>query len=365
MNREVRLVVGPAAWLVVFGCIVAALVIRNVLMAGHRPFGWALAAVTAAAALEPLVSATARRMRRGVALIVVLVPLLAALALVTWGVVRDLDAQVRELKVNIPKAAEAVADSERFGDTARDFELVAKAQDLADGIRRPSSQVGAQARGGASTWVLTLVLTVFALGWGPRFSAAAARQVRDAEKRERLTRVVGAAFSRSQVYVDVSVALAFAVGVVAWATFTLLDLPAPMPLALVVAVASIMPTIGVAASTLLIAVFTGALVSPAAGLAVAVGAAVVQVVHDTLLGRFTRGAAHPGAAVIVISVIIGYEIYGVGGAVVGMSLAVMGSALADAWAEEEARSGGGFGAEDADEADHLPGVAAEVVGEPQ
>lgn len=369
MNREVRLVLGPAVWVVVFGCIVVALLARNVLIAGQRPIGWALAAVTAAAALEPLVSAAGRRMRRGLALVVVLVPIAGLVALVTWGAVRDLDAQVRQLKLDIPAAARAVEQSDRFGEAATDFDLAGKAQELADGIRRPSSRVGEEARGGASTWLLTLILTVFALGWGPRFSAAALRQFRDEEQRARVARVVGTAFSRSQVYVDVSVALALAVGLVAWVTFTLLDLPAPTPLALVVGVASIMPAIGIAATGLPIAVFTGALVSPTAGVAVAVGAALVQIGHDLLLRRGTRGAADPGAAVIVISVILGYELYGVGGAVVGMSMAVMGSALVDALAEEESSgpegSGGGLGAEDADEADHLAGVAAEVVGQPE
>ncbi|NLV55235.1 MAG: AI-2E family transporter [Acidimicrobiales bacterium] len=375
MNREVRLVVGPAVWVMVFACVVVALLARYVLIAGHRPLGWALAAITAAAALEPLVSLAARHVRRGLALVIVLVPILALVGLVTWGAVRDLDGQVRQLKRNIPAAARTVERSERFGDAARDFDLTGKAGDFAASIRRPSSRVGEEARGGASTWVLTLILTVFALGWGPRFSEAALRQFRDEATRSRVARVVGTAFERSQVYVGVSVALALVVGLAAWVTFTLLDLPAPTPLALVVGAASIMPRIGIAATGVPIAVFSGVLVSPGVGIAVGVGAALVQIGHDLALGRFTRGAADPGAALIVISVILGYELYGVGGAVVAMSMTVMGSALVDALAQEEAAerevmatavaSAGGLGAEDADEADHLPGIAAEVVREPE
>lgn len=54
-----------------------------------------------------------------------------------------------------------------------------------------------------------------------------------------------------------------------------------------------------------------------------------------MLARTTRHAAHPGAAVIVISFLVGYEVYGVGGSVVSMSVAVFVTAVLDAIAEED------------------------------
>lgn len=330
-----RLTVGPAAWIVVFGSIVAAMVLHNVLLAGRRPLGWAVAALVAAAALEPLVSLASRQMRRGVALVVVLLPVLGLVGLITWGVVGDLDAQVRRLQRDIPTVASDIEDSERFGEVAREFELVEKAKDFASDLRRPSSRVGEEAVGGASTWLLTLILTIFALGWGPRFAAAALKQVREEDERERLARVVGRAFAHSQVYVDAAVLLALATGTIAWVTFRLIDLPAPTPLALVIGVASLVPSIGVAIATVPVAVLAGGIVSPSVGVAIALGGVVVQVLHRLALERSTRGAAHPGAAVIVISFVVGYEVYGIGGSVVGTSVAVFVAALLDALAEEE------------------------------
>lgn len=330
-----RLTIGPAAWAVVFGGIVAALVAQNIVVAGRRPLGWAAAALVAAAALEPLVSLASRQMRRGVALIVVLLPVLGLVGLITWGVVGDLDAQVRRLQRDIPRVAEDIESSERFGEAAREFELVEKAEDFAADLRRPSSRVGEEARGGASTWALTLILTLFALGWGPRFSAAGLHQVGDVDRRDRLARVVGRAFGQSQVYVDAALLLGLGTGAIAWVAFRLVDLPAPTPLALVVGVASLVPSIGVVLATLPAALLAGGLVSPEAGIALAVGGLVVQVLHRLALGRATRGAAHPGAAVIVISFLVGYEVYGIGGSVVGMSVAVFVAALLDSVAEEE------------------------------
>lgn len=331
-----RLTIGPAALAVIFGAIVGALLLRSVISAGHRPLGWALAAIVAAAALEPVVSLASRQMRRWVALVVTLIPILALVGLVTWAAVRDLDAQVELLQRDIPRVARDIEDSNRFGDAATEFDLVEKSERFARDLRRPSSRVGEEALGGGPTWVLTLILTLFALAWGPRFSAAAQAQVRDPVARERVSRIVGRAFGRSQVYVDVAVLLALATGLVAWIAFTLIDLPAPTPLALVVGVASLMPSIGILAATVPAALLAGGVVSPTAASALVVGAIVVQLGHRLVLNRATRGATRPGAAVIVVSFLLGYEVYGVGGSVVGMSLAVFAAALLDSVAEDDA-----------------------------
>lgn len=329
-----RLTIGPAAIAVVFGAIVFALVAENVLIKGRRPIGWALAAVVAAAAVEPLIARASKYMRRGLALIAVLIPVLGFVGLVTWGVVGDLDAQVRRLQRDIPEVAEEIEEGDRFGDAAREFELKEKAEDFAESLRRPSSRVGEEAAGGASTWVLTLILTVFALGWGPRFAGAAVRQVPESQ-RERISRVVARAFLRSQIYIEVSVLLAVVTGFLAWGVFRLIDLPAPTPLALVVGVGTLVPSIGLALATLPAALLAGGLVSPSTGIAVGLGAIVVQIVHAVVLRRATREAAHPGAAVIVISFVVGYELYGVGGSVVGTCVTVFLAALLDSIAEEE------------------------------
>lgn len=330
-----RLAIGPTAWAVVFGAIVTAFMARNVLVEGRRPIGWALAAVVAAAALEPAVAVVNRQVRRGLALVLVLVPVLVVVGVVTWGVVGDLDAQVRRLQRDIPEVASDIERSSELGEPAREFELEEKAEEFAADLRRPSSQVTEEARGGASTWALTLILTLFALGWGPRFSAAAQRQIHDEGTRERLRRVLGAAFTASQVYIDAALVLALVTGLAAWGAFHLIDLPAPTPLALLVGVSSLMPSVGIVLSALPAALLAAGLVSPQAGVGLAVGALAFQLLHRSVLARTTRSAAHPGAAVIVISFLVGYEVYGVGGSVVGMSVAVFVTAVLDAIAEED------------------------------
>ena len=71
------------------------------------------------------------------------------------------------------------------------------------------------------------------------------------------------------------------------------------------------------------------------GIALVLGAIGAQIVHAVLLRRATRGAAHPGAALIVISFVVGYELYGVGGSVVGSCVTIFVAALLDSIAQEE------------------------------
>ncbi|QYG94085.1 AI-2E family transporter [Iamia sp. SCSIO 61187] len=335
MDRRVRLTVGPAAIAVVFGAIVFAMVADSVLIKGRRPLGWALAAVVAAAAVEPLIGRASKYMRRGLALVVVLVPVLAFVGLVTWGVVGDLDAQVRRLQRDIPEVAADIEAGEQMGGAAREFELTEKAEQFAESLRRPSSRVGQEAAGGASTWALTLILTIFALGWGPRFADAALKQVPEGRRRDRAARVVGRAFLQSQTYIEVAVLMAVVTGFLAFGVFRLIDLPAPTPLALVVGVGTLVPSIGVVVATVPAALLAGGLVSPSTGIALVLGAIAAQIVHAIVLRRATRGAAHPGAALIVISFVVGYELYGVGGSVVGSCVTVFVAALLDSLAQEE------------------------------
>jgi len=205
----------------------------------------------------------------------VLVPLLGLAALITWGVVGDLDTQVRQIQRDIPEVAAGIEDDRRLGEAARELGLAEEAEKLAESLREPSDQVGEELRGGAATWFLTLILTVFMLAWGPRFASAASAQITDQDRRDQVVRVLSRSFERSQRYVDVAVALAVASGLIAYATFRLVDLPAPTPLALVVGVGSLVPGIGLVIAALPAALLTGGLESPGAGLAVGVGALVV------------------------------------------------------------------------------------------
>ena len=335
-GRRIHLTIGPASWVFAFTAVIAAFVVSDLAGRARQPLGWALAAVVAAGALDVPVDAVARRVkRRGIALVLVLVPVLAVIGGIAWAVVGDLDDEVRQLQRDIPAVAAEIEESERFGEAAREFGLVAEAEKFAEGLRRPSEQVGEEARGGASTWFLTLILTIFALLWGRRLADSALAQIADERRRSRVATTLRGAFDRSQRYVVVSVVLGLTTGVAAWACFRLADLPAPTPLALLVGVGSLVPIVGVVLTMWSAAALAGGVVSPATGLVLAATALVLQVVHSLVMRRATRGLPRPGPAIIVLSFIVGWSLYGVGGVLVGTALIVYAVAVIDVIRETE------------------------------
>jgi hypothetical protein len=58
-----------------------------------------------------------------IAVLVMLLVFLAAAAVIMWGVLGDLNHEIRRLKADAPAAAERIEQSGRFGPIARDFRL--------------------------------------------------------------------------------------------------------------------------------------------------------------------------------------------------------------------------------------------------
>ena len=333
-STTARLRLTPSAVVLIFGSIVVALVARNLLVAARRPLGWAIAALVMAAAIEPMVSGLSRYMRRGFALLCVLIPLLAGVGLIGRGVYQDLDTSIERLKEAIPEAAQGIEESDRFGGVARDLKLSEKAQDVADDFEKPSSQVAGQAVGSGGAWLVTIILMIFALGWGPRFASAALKQVTDEERRDRLAHVVGEAFARSQVYVDVMLAQGVVVGLMGWLLFRAFDVPAPTPLAVLLGALSLVPVVGIFVGGLPAVMLVAGFDSfGRAGVLLAI-LVVAQVLEVVLYQSVTRRTLYIGPAVVVIVWLLGYGIYGIGGAVVAAAVAVFATALTESAAEE-------------------------------
>ena len=121
----------------------------------------------------------------------------------------------------------------------------------------------------------------------------------------------------------------------AWVCFRLADLPAPTPLALVVGVGSLVPVIGVVLTMWCAAGTRGRRRLAGDGAGIGGDGVGLQVVHALLLRRATRGCHGPGPAIIVISFIVGWSLYGVGGVLVGTALIVYAVAVLDAIRETE------------------------------
>lgn len=325
----------PSALVVLFVAVALAVGARDVFVAGRRTLGWVLAAVVAAAVIEPAVTFLARHMKRGFALLLVLIPLLAGTGLVTRAVYADLDSSVVQLKTTIPEAAQSLEDNARLGGIVKNMDLHARAEKAVEGLRKPSSTVADHAMDRGSGYLVVTILTIFMLIFGPRYLDAAARQITDEQRRRTISQRVATAYRRSHGYVAASLAQSFVIGVVAWGAFKILGIAAPTPLALVIAVLSLVPVVGTLAGSLPALLVIAGEHSPGQAAIVFAVILAVQVAQVFLLRVLSDRTLYVGPAVIGIAALIGLAMYGLGGAVFGTALAVFGVALIDARAEAD------------------------------
>ena len=314
----------------VFAGIAAGMIAFGIASAGRRYLGWALASATVAVLIEPAVRWLDRRLPRALAVIAAFLALGAVAGGLTFGVLHDLGNQVDRLRTAAPAAARRLEQSERFGDVARDFHLVDRVDDAVAELRDPASGVGRQAVSSAGTYFLCFILTVSLIGAVPGLIRSAIAQVPDEERRKRVEQIVAAGFTRAQTYIGWSVGLALASGIVAWGAFQLVGVPAPLALGVTVAAASFVPGMGVFAGAVPALLLEAGLGTSGGTIVLALVVTALQIAHQQVLRRFiTRRTLVVGPAVIVISFVLGYEVYGVGGAAYTAALAVFAVSALD------------------------------------
>ena len=311
----------------------ATLAVLRLVAASGRVLGWIVAAMLLAGLLHPAVAALEGRMRRGLALLVVMVSTLAVVGFVAWAVVDDVVDEVEELQQEVPRAARELERSDRFGRTARDIDLADRAQEFVDELpeRLRGGNVQDALRSAATrgvAFLATFVLTVFFLIHGPRLLGSGVAQLPD-ERQEQVRRLGAAAYRRAWGYVAGSLGKAVVVGLLAYLLAQAADLPGPAPLALWVTLFDLVPFVGVAIGGVPM-VLLAAADSPGAGVAVGLALVGWQLVEAFVLQpRLEARSLHVGPFVTVALAMIGLELYGIGGALAAVALAVVAAALAD------------------------------------
>ncbi len=285
-------------------------------MSAHRQLGWAFACVVVAALLMPLTDLLDRYLPRWLALVSTMLSL-AFVALVAWAaVVVNLRDGFDTLKAEAPKAA---ATLEAKSEVAKEFRLVERVNSLIEQFRQPSggAAVG-RAAGTAGTYFVCGILTLFFLIYGPRMLRAGFAQVRDHHRRRRVEQTVLRTLAHARGYIFAALAQAVvvstAVGLVVWA----LDLPAPFILGLLAGAIGAIPTLGIVVGglpALLLAAGLGSWRQAAVVAVVLVGLQVLEI--QVVRKRVDRATVHIGPALPAIVALIGYELYGFGGAAYG------------------------------------------------
>lgn len=174
-----------------------------------------------------------------------------------------------------------------------------------------------------------MILTIFLLLFGPRMVQGGLDQL-SADRRDRLRPAVGDATRRAQVYVWASIAQALVSGAAIWVVGSLLDVPAVGRLALFGALVAMVPYFGIALGWLPLLLF-GVGVAPGVEVLLAALVAVALQVAEAWWRRrrIDDRSIHVGPAVPIVVAVLGFGVYGIGGALYGCVLAVLALAMAD------------------------------------
>lgn len=317
----------------VLAAVVAGVIAFDVATSARRPLGWALAAVVVAGLIDPLVSFLDRFIPRVLAVLVSFLAVGAGVGAAMAGVLHGLGTQVDRLQDEAPRAASRIETQSRFRDIARRMDLTNRVREVVERLDDPTSGVVGRAATSVSGYLVGAVLCIFLLSWGPRLVGGALGQLPPA-RRARASLIGTLAFRRSRRYVLSSLGLAIGsgtlVGMLCWG----IDVPGPSALGVAVAACSVIPGIGVVIGALPALLIEGGLGSADGTMVLGAAVLLVQVGHTTTLRRLVvPRSLIVGPAAVTVALVLGFGIYGLGGAYFAAALAVFVVAVIDASGE--------------------------------
>jgi predicted PurR-regulated permease PerM len=329
-----RLRLTPRSVILAVGMLGATLSFLALVAASKRVIGWLLAAATAAGLLHPVVSRLARHMRRGLAVLVTMVAVIGSTGAVIYGLVDDIQQETRRLQAVAPERARQLERSERFGELARDLKLVERTRRFVDEVpERLRGGTPAEALRAAGTrgvaFLATTVLTVFLLLHGSRMVGAAAGQVSDPARRDRVKTVAIAVYRRAFGYAGANLTMALAAGLFAYAAGRVANVPGAAALGIWVGLWDLVPLAGAFVGALPI-IGLAAAVSAERAIGLAVAFLVYQLIEDLAVARPVQAATvRVGPFLTLAAGLVGLELSGVAGALLCVLAATMAVAAAD------------------------------------
>jgi len=318
----------PASALLLVGAVVAALVLRNMFVQAHRIVGWVVACAIVALLIDELVDILGRVLPRWISLIVVLLGVLAIVAGVTVGVANNVLDSLDELQTTAPKAA---AELEQRYDWARDVGVAGRVQAFVDDLNhRIRERAVTRVAGTVPAYIVTGILMLFLLSYGRRYFEALVTQFNE-DRRDGIRTVATNGALRGRRYLLIALAHSLANGVLVGLLCWRLEVPAALSLGVVVGAFTILPLIGVLVGGVPAMLLAFGSEGAWTGVAVLVLLLVLQVVEAAIVRPLVDPrTVRLGPAAPIIVGLLGFELYGAGGAIYGIALTVIGLAALDA-----------------------------------
>jgi predicted PurR-regulated permease PerM len=314
--------------------LVAGIVAERIFVAAHRPLSWAAAAVVVAVLIDPVVDLLDRHIPRLAAVILALVVVGAA----TFGIVYAAFDNLADGLDRLGRAAEDAAErleqrDDSVGDLARDVDATRRVDlfvDTLDERVTGGDEVLLSTAGTAPTYLVGGILTLFLMSYGPRIAQSAVNQLPSPNQREAVTDVVTRALNRSRRAVLLILAEGILVGLLVTGIAHLLDVPSPAAVGFAAGLLAMLPHVGIVLGNLPLILLLLALRSDLAAIVAAIVVIACQLVDSYVVRRrISLSSVHVGLLVPWVVVLIGYAVYGVGGAAFSLTFAVFGLAVLD------------------------------------
>lgn len=307
--------------------VVGLVLLRSAFVGAHRVLGWTAAAIAVAVVVEPVATWLGRWIPRLLAVLLtfgVVAAVIGGLVFVTFD---DLDGEVDRLQEITPGAIGDLEDrDDELGRVVSEVDLSTRAEVFLEEVdARVGSGSGALAENAPTVpvYLVTAILAIFLLFYGPRIARGVAAQIGDDEQRATVMQVVGRATVRARRTVTTLLGQGLVVGLAGFGVATLLDIPAPIVLGLIAGLVAILPDVGVLMGVFPIVALTAALESiPVAGVIVVVALAVQLFEAFWVRRRIRDFGVDVGPAVVWIVALVGYTIYGPGMAIFGVAYAI-------------------------------------------
>ncbi|HEX8207145.1 MAG TPA: AI-2E family transporter [Solirubrobacteraceae bacterium] len=298
----------------------------------RQPIGWVLIAGFLALALATPVNWLARRMRRGLAIAIVYVGLLAIPILLALIIVPPIVTQVDDLARDVPGYAqdlrEFVEENERLREIDEDYDITGRITEEAGKLPgRVGDAAGILGDIGIGlvnsifAMITILVLTAFMLGSGPRWRRGAL-SLMPPERAARFDRVMERIAAAVAGYVAGAMAIALIAGTLTFIVLTILGVPFAGPLAVLAGFMSLIPLIGATIAAVLIGIVTLFNDFPTDTIVWTVWAIVYQQLENNLVQpQIQKRTVDVQPFVVLFAVLCGSALLGVLGALVAIPVA--------------------------------------------
>jgi len=298
----------------------------------RRPVGWLLTATFLAVALSGPVNFLNARMRRGFAIAIVYLGLMAVPFALGALMVPPLVKEGNNLADNAPEYARDVTkfvnENERLREINKDYDVTGKLQEEAakapaklGGAATTLRDVGFGIVNSIFALVTILILTAFMLGGGRGWINAGLRYLPE-DRAKRVDRVLGRAAKAVGNYVAGALAQATVAGLLSYIVLSILGVPFAAPLAVIIFFLDLIPLIGATIGAVLVGIVTLFSDFTTATIIWVIFSIIYQQVENNLIQpQIQKRAVNINPFLVVVAVLFGSALLGVLGALVAVPVA--------------------------------------------